>query len=70
MDDWDAEIENNIIHKSLFFLGKSIAHMSQCDAIYFTSGWTLAKRCRVERLAAILYGIEIVSDEEKDEEIN
>ena len=26
--------------------------------------------CRVERLTAILYGIEIITDEEKDEEIN
>ena len=69
-DDWDDEIENSVIHKPLLYLGESIAHMSQCDAIYFTKGWALTKRCRVERLTAILYGIEIVTDEEKDEEIN
>lgn len=69
-DDWDDEIENSVIHKPLLYLGESIALMSQCDAIYFTSGWALTKRCRVERLTAILYGIEIVTDEEKDEEIN
>ena len=69
-DDWDDEIENSVIHKPLLYLGESIAHMSQCDAIYFTKGWALNKRCRVERLTAILYGIEIITDEEKDEEIN
>ena len=69
-EDWDGEIENNVIHKPLLYLGESIAYMSQCDAIYFTKGWALNKRCRVERLTAILYGIEIITDEEKDEEIN
>lgn len=69
-DDWDDEIENSVIHKPLLYLGESIAHMSQCDAIYFTSGWALNRGCRVERLTAILYGIEIVTDEEKDEETN
>ena len=69
-ENWNNEIENNIIHKPLFFLGKSISYMSQCDAIYFVGGWALAKGCRVERLAAILYGIEIITDEEKDEETN
>ena len=37
-EDWNKEIGNNIIHKPLFFLGKSIAWMSQCDAIYFANG--------------------------------
>ena len=69
-EDWNKEIGNSIIHEPLFFLGKSIAYMSQCDAIYFASGWALARGCRVERLTAILYGIEIITDEEKDEEIN
>jgi len=64
-EDWNKEIGNNIIHKPLFFLGKSIAWMSQCDAIYFANGWALARGCRVERLAAILYGIEIITDDEK-----
>ena len=65
-DAWNNENKNDIIHKPLFYLGKSIAEMSKCDAIYFADGWALAKGCRVERLAAILYGIEIIEEENKE----
>ena len=54
--------ENKIINPSLYFLGKSIEAMSKCDSVYFAKGWALAKGCRVERLAAILYKLEILEE--------
>ena len=44
--------------------------MSECEAIYFTEGWAVSKNCRIERLTAILYDIEIVEDDDKKENKN
>lgn len=59
-----------IKNQTLYDVGKLLETMSTCDAVYFADGWALSKECRIIRLAAILYGIEIITDEEKDEETN
>lgn len=65
-DEWD-NIEQNIIHKELYFIGKSIACMSQCDAVFFADGWAVNRGCRIERLAAVLYNLEIINESDKED---
>ena len=65
-----SEQEKNCKNPNLLYIGKTIQAMSQCDNIYFVEGWPTARNCRVERLAAILYNIEILAGEEDAESNN
>ena len=44
----------------LWFLGKSIELLSEADFMYLAPEWEDYRGCRVERLAAIEYGVEII----------
>lgn len=61
---YDRMKEGGILHRPLYFLAKSLAAMSCCDAVYFCSGWVDARGCRIEHEAAKAYGLEIIYEEE------
>ena len=48
----------------LYYISNMFDYMSKVDCVYFTDGWLSSKDCRVIRLAAVLYDIEILSDNE------
>lgn len=50
--------------KPLWFLGKSLELLSSADIAYFAKGWENARGCRIEHECAMLYGIEILDDED------
>lgn len=51
-----------IKNKTLYNIGKLFETMATCDAVYFTTGWSLDKGCRIIRLAAKLYDLEILEE--------
>lgn len=51
---------SKIKHESVWFLGKSIQHMSFCDAVFFCKGRERARGCRIEHEIAKAYGLEII----------
>ena len=68
-DEWYSK-ENmearGVVQIPVCFLAKSLENMSLCDAVYFVSGWGLARGCRIEHSACIAYNIPIIY--ETDEE--
>ena len=58
----ELDIKNPSNKNYLINIGKNIYKMSECDAIYFTEGWSTAKNCRIERLASLFYNIEILEN--------
>lgn len=47
--------------KPLWFLGKSFELLSNADVVYFAEGWNKYRGCKMERLAAEEYNIEIIN---------
>ena len=64
MNELDVSSFKNLLE--LRIIAKNIHSMAECDAIYFLDGWTLARNCRIERLVAILYNIEIIEDNKNE----
>lgn len=64
----DVEIVDSYIKdpprqaKPLWLLGKSIEVLSTADIAYFVKGWEDMRGCRIERLCAQEYGIEIIEE--------
>ena len=52
-------IKNTFLHS----LGEFFNAMSKCDGVYFTKGWALDRNCRIVRLAAIIYRLEVIEEE-------
>ena len=52
--------------KPLWYLGESIKRLSEADAAYFVRGWENRwdenRGCRIEHMACVEYGIEIIND--------
>lgn len=67
LDSW---VENYDEFKtSLWYLGQSISIMAQADIVYLAPGWSKARGCLIEELAAVAYGIPIINGEEIENEI-
>ncbi len=49
--------------KPLWFLGKSLELLSTADVVYFAKGWEEARGCKIERLCAIEYGIDLIIED-------
>lgn len=47
-------------HNALWQLGKSLELMSTADAAVFAQDWEGSRGCRIENMAAILYGLEVL----------
>lgn len=56
------EIENPNKNKNepVYFLGKSISKMSECDAVYFVKGWENTRGCVIEHEIAKQYNLTII----------
>ncbi len=63
--DWEDskkdELERHGVKNiSIAFLGRAVALMSQCDAVYFCRGWENARGCEIEHDVAQTYGLDIL----------
>lgn len=69
-DEW-TKTENlekeDVKNIPLYFLAKSLAKMSTCDAVYFCKGWCNARGCKVELTAAKSYGLDIIFADELED---
>lgn len=54
---------NEKVNRPIYFLAKSLAGMSECNAVYFCHGWETARGCKVEHQVAQEYGLEIIYEE-------
>ena len=55
--------ERGVVQRPLWFLAKTLQHMSLCHAAFFCKGWELARGCRIEHDAAVAYGMHIIYEE-------
>lgn len=55
-NEWIEDIKNI----PLYMLAAGLKDMSKCHAVYFCKGWENARGCRIEHLAAIAYGLEVI----------
>ncbi len=53
--------------KPLKELGRSIQLMSGADVVVFASGWSYARGCKVERMCAENYGMEVLDMKDIEE---
>ena len=49
--------------KPLWFLGKSLEHLSTADIAVFAQGWRSARGCMIEHECAVAYGIETIEED-------
>lgn len=56
----DSLKEKGVKQIPVYFLAKSLAAMSQCNAMYFCKGWEYARGCKIEHGVAVAYGIPII----------
>lgn len=54
-----AETPPETEHQALWYLGKSLELMAQCDCVFFMKGWDATRGCRIEHAAALAYGVEV-----------
>ena len=52
--------ESDKTNKDLWYLGKSLQKMAECDAVYFCDGWFYSSGCQLEYQAACKYGLKIL----------
>lgn len=62
-DFTNEELDEAIVNKPLYFLGKSIEHMARTHAVYFCKGWEKTRGCIIEHEAAKAYNLEILYEE-------
>ncbi len=54
-----AETPPDSPHQALWYLGKSLELMAQCDAVCFLPGWGNARGCLIEHEVAEKYGLAV-----------
>lgn len=65
-DEWYSKEkmeECGVVQIPLCFLAKSLENMSLCHAAYFCKGWENARGCRLEHVAAVAYGLDVIYEE-------
>ena len=55
--------KEGVVNERLLWLGMSMARMSTVDAVYFTKGWENAVVCKLEHMAAFMYGLELLFED-------
>lgn len=45
------------VNKGVYFLGKALQKMAECDAVYFCHGWETARGCAIEHMVARQYNV-------------
>lgn len=48
--------------RPLWFLAKSLELLSTADVAYFCKGWENYSGCKIEKLCAVEYGIDVIED--------
>ena len=61
--EFDEENRCDLAHVPVYYLGKALQKMAECDAVYFAEGWELARGCVIERAVAEKYGLIIMEGE-------
>ena len=61
--EFDEENRCDLAHVPVYYLGKALQKMAECDAVYFAEGWALARGCVIERAVAENYGLIIMEGE-------
>ena len=61
--EFNEENRCDLAHVPVYYLGKALQKMAECDAVYFAEGWELAKGCVIERAVAEKYGLIIMEGE-------
>ena len=61
--EFNEENRCDLAHVPVYYLGKSLQKMAECDAVYFAEGWELARGCVIERAVAENYGFIIMEGE-------
>lgn len=54
--------EHPTFDKPLKYLAASIELLADADVAYFAKDWHKARGCKIERICALAYGIEIVDE--------
>ena len=49
--------------KPLWFLGKSLELLSTADVVYFAKDWDKYRGCKIENMAAVEYGIDLIIED-------
>jgi len=65
-DEWYSKekmTDRGVVQIPICFLAKSLENMSLCDAVYFVSGWSDARGCKIEHEVAKQYGVKILYEE-------
>ena len=57
--EYPGEINKSV---PVYYLGKSIAFLSQADVAYFGGDWRNARGCLIEHEVATQYGIKIIEE--------
>lgn len=61
--EFDEENRCDLAHVPVYYLGKALQKMAECDAVYFAEGWERARGCVIERSVAEKYGLIIMEGE-------
>ena len=57
----------NISKPELWRLGDSIIQMSFADYVYYVKGWKKSRKCELEHLAAVTYGVQGIYEDDTSE---
>ena len=69
IDEYVANLnlpKEGVVNQPLLWLGMSLARMSCVDAVYFTKGWQDARGCKLEHLAAFMYGLDMLFEDPEE----
>lgn len=61
--EFNEENRCDLAHVPVYYLGKALQKMAECDAVYFAEGWELSRGCVIERAVAENYGLLIMEGE-------
>lgn len=60
-EDWElGHLVDDVKHKPLLYLAKSLEEMSKVDLVYFCKGYEDARGCRIEHQVSTAYGLDIL----------
>ncbi|WP_314690841.1 DUF4406 domain-containing protein [uncultured Rothia sp.] len=60
-EDFDDGVSgDDVINPALWHMGLALARLSKAHAIYMCDGWGAARGCRMERQAAVAFGVDVM----------
>lgn len=62
VDNFSCEPSEDPMAGRLYYLGKAIEKLGDCDICYFTKGWQNYRGCRAEMEICKIYGIEVIEE--------